>query len=55
LSNKRPAPHAVTDTIIGMFLILDSTTIAQVGDERFNSSQIQRLYEANDYPLRKPE
>ena len=27
----------------------------QVGDERFNSSQIQRLYEANDYPLRKPE
>ena len=27
----------------------------QVGDERFNSSQIQRLYEATDYPLRKPE
>jgi len=23
--------------------------------KRFNSSQIQRLYEANDYPLRKPE
>jgi hypothetical protein len=27
----------------------------QVGDERFNSSEIQRLYEAEDYPLRKPE
>ena len=23
----------------------------QVGDERFNSSEIQRLYEADDYPL----
>jgi hypothetical protein len=27
----------------------------EVGDERFNSNEIQRLYEANDYPLRKPE
>jgi hypothetical protein len=27
----------------------------QVGDERFNSSEIQQLYEAADYPLRKPE
>jgi hypothetical protein len=27
----------------------------QVGDERCNSSEIQRLYEAADYPLRKPE
>jgi hypothetical protein len=27
----------------------------QVGDERFDSSEIQRLYEAEDYPLRKPE
>ena len=27
----------------------------QVGDERFNSSEIQRLYEAEDYPLRKSE
>ena len=25
----------------------------QVGDERFDSSEIQRLYEAGDYPLRK--
>ena len=25
----------------------------EVGDERFNSSEIQRLYEAEDYPLRK--
>ena len=25
----------------------------QVGDERFNSSEIQRLYDADDYPLRK--
>jgi hypothetical protein len=25
----------------------------QVGDERFNSTEIQRLYEADDYPLRK--
>ena len=25
----------------------------EVGDERFNSSEIQRLYEADDYPLRK--
>jgi Arc/MetJ-type ribon-helix-helix transcriptional regulator len=24
----------------------------QVGDERFNSTEIQRLYEAADYPLR---
>jgi hypothetical protein len=27
----------------------------QVGDERFNSVEIQRLYEADDYPLRKAE
>jgi hypothetical protein len=27
----------------------------EVGDERFASSEIQRLYEADDYPLRKPE
>ncbi len=27
----------------------------EVGDERFNSTEIQRLYEASDYPLRKPE
>jgi hypothetical protein len=26
----------------------------EVGDERFNSSEIQRLYEADDYPLQKP-
>ena len=25
----------------------------EVGDERFNSSEIMRLYEADDYPLRK--
>jgi hypothetical protein len=25
----------------------------QVGNERFNSTEIQRLYEAGDYPLRK--
>ena len=27
----------------------------EVGDERFNSGEIQRLYEADDYPLRKSE
>jgi len=27
----------------------------EVGDERFNSNEIQRLYEASDYPLRKSE
>ena len=27
----------------------------EVGDERFNSSEIQRLYEADEYPLRKSE
>jgi hypothetical protein len=27
----------------------------EVADERFNSIEIQRLYEAEDYPLRKPE
>ena len=27
----------------------------EVGDDRFNSSDIQRLYEADDYPLRKSE
>ena len=27
----------------------------EVGDERFNSSEIQRLYEADDYRLLKPE
>jgi hypothetical protein len=27
----------------------------EVGDDRFNSSEILRLYEADDYPLRKPE
>jgi hypothetical protein len=25
-----------------------------VGDERFNSDEIQRLYDDGDYPLRKP-
>jgi hypothetical protein len=25
----------------------------EVGDERFDSSEIQRLYDADDYPLRK--
>jgi hypothetical protein len=25
----------------------------EVGDERFSSSDIQRLYDADDYPLRK--
>ena len=27
----------------------------EVGDEGFNSNEIQRLYEASDYPLRKFE
>ena len=27
----------------------------EAGDKRFNSIEIQRLYEADDYPLRKPE
>lgn len=27
----------------------------QVDDERFNSTEIERLYEADDFPLRKPE
>ena len=27
----------------------------EVGDQRFNSTEIQRLYEAANYPLRKPE
>jgi hypothetical protein len=27
----------------------------EVGDQRFNSIEIHRLYEAIDYPLRKPE
>ncbi len=27
----------------------------QVGDERFNSVEIQRLYEDGEYPLRKSE
>ena len=27
----------------------------EVGDERFDSSEIQRLYEADGYPLRKSE
>jgi len=30
-------------------------TWLEVGDERFNSNEIQQLYEAKDYPLRKPE
>jgi hypothetical protein len=27
----------------------------EVGDERFNSNEIQRLYQADDYSLRKTE
>jgi Arc/MetJ-type ribon-helix-helix transcriptional regulator len=27
----------------------------EVGDERFNSTEIQRLYEAADFPLRQPK
>ena len=30
-------------------------TWLEVGDKRFNSNEIQQLYEAKDYPLRKPE
>jgi Arc/MetJ-type ribon-helix-helix transcriptional regulator len=30
-------------------------TWLEVGDERFNSNEIQQLYEAKDYPLRKSE
>ena len=30
-------------------------TWLEVGDERFNSTEIHRLYEADDYPLSKPE
>jgi hypothetical protein len=29
--------------------------LLQVGDERFDSGEIHRLYEAADYPLRKPK
>ncbi len=27
----------------------------QVGDKRFNSDEIERLYKSSDYPLRKSE
>jgi hypothetical protein len=27
----------------------------EVGDARFGSTEIQRLYDADDYPLRKPQ
>jgi hypothetical protein len=27
----------------------------EVGDERFSSGEIEHLYEASDYPLRKPK
>jgi len=27
----------------------------EVGDQRLNSNEIQRLYESDHYPLRKPE
>ena len=27
----------------------------EVGDQRLNSSEIQRLYEADEYPLHKPQ
>jgi hypothetical protein len=27
----------------------------EVGDQRFNSTETERLYEADDYPLRKHE
>jgi hypothetical protein len=27
----------------------------EVGDSRFDSSEIQRLYQADDYPLRKAQ
>jgi hypothetical protein len=28
---------------------------SRLGDQCFNSTDIQHLYEADDYPLRKPE
>ena len=31
------------------------TASMQVGDERFSSEEIQTLYAADEYPLRKPE
>ena len=30
-------------------------TYLQVGDERFNSDEINRLYESSDYPLRRAQ
>jgi hypothetical protein len=35
------------------YAIEDLRTPLEGGDERFNSTEIQRLYEADDYPLRK--
>ena len=51
LQRLRPLRYAVEDLrtpkAFGAWL--------EVGDQRFNSSEIQRLYEADDYPLRKAE
>jgi hypothetical protein len=30
-------------------------TYMQVGDERFNGDEINRLYESSDYPLRRAQ
>jgi hypothetical protein len=41
------AAEAIRYAVFGAWL--------EVGDERFNSDDIQRLYEADGYPLFKPE
>jgi hypothetical protein len=53
-TDPRPVFDASLDNLLRLFRTRFALVLL-VGDARFNSSEIQRLYEAADYPLRKPE
>ena len=65
---ERSAPRTAARTTGGLRPLADAIRYAvedlrtpkafgawlEVGDQRFNGTEIQRLYEADEYPLRKP-
>ena len=48
------AAEAIRHAVEDLPALRSLGTWMQVGDERFNSDEIQRLYDDSDYPLRKP-
>jgi hypothetical protein len=49
------AAEAISYAVEEFRALRSLTAWMQVGDERFNKDEIQRLYDDDDYPLGKPE